>query len=156
MSAFIVSKAHIDAIVDVAANGPRDRGPRYAGDGWYPPAYRSSAVPRVDAREDAHTVGRLLWLACQKSVAYRYPGDADGEWPGPAGLTLAEIDGYAFTRPSRRLTAVEALKAIDCYEYQSCEHPEWKASAEREFCLALRSSLVGSLPGYNEAAWEVD
>jgi hypothetical protein len=42
MSAFIVSKAHIDALVTLALHGPSDRGPRYPGDGL------TDTVPTTD------------------------------------------------------------------------------------------------------------
>ena len=51
---------------------------------------------------------------------------------------------------------VEALKALDCYEYQSCEHPEWETSEAFEFCRAMRNLLIGCLPGYDAAQWEWD
>jgi hypothetical protein len=54
----------------------------------------------------------------------------------------------------RPLSAIECCKALDCYEYQSCEHPGWSASGARAFCERLRSSLVGAMAGYGDAPWE--
>lgn len=156
MSAFIVSKTHIDAIIAVAQNGPSDSGPKYPGDGWFAPYWRGAEGDTLSPRTDTDQVGTLLWLACQQSVAYRYPNDAEGEWPGPNGLRLSDILTYTFDRPAKRLTIIQALKAIDAYCYQSCEHPEWSVSPAREFCEQLRSSLIARLPGYDDAAWEID
>jgi hypothetical protein len=45
--------------------------------------------------------------------------------------------------------------AIDCLEYQSCEHPEWEASWAARFLDALRAQLIGCLEGYDDAEWEI-
>lgn len=156
MSAFIVSKAHIDAIVDVAANGPSGRGPQYPGDGWYSTTWSEDGV-RLSARPDSDLAGQMLWRECYLSVTYRYP-EAEGEnaLPGPCDFSVADVLTYTFTRPSARLTTVQCLKAIRCYEYQSCEHPGWKDSPAYAFCQHLTASLIAELPGYDEAAWEID
>ena len=52
--------------------------------------------------------------------------------------------------------AIEACKAIDCYEYQSCEHPGWRDSGAKAFCERLRSALIGAMHGYEEAEWHWD
>ena len=158
MSAYIVSKAHIDAIVHTARVGVcgREVNPMTAWNFRYWNGERSVGV-RGEGSESA--VGRMLWIENQRSVSARYPNDRDGEWPGPAGLTLAEIEGYEFQRinPYRRtLTAVQALKAIDGYEYQSCEHEGWHTSEAKMLIDALRKSLIHALPGYDEADWEID
>ncbi len=56
-------------------------------------------------------------------------------------------------RFTKQPTAVEGLSAIKCYEYQTCEHPEWEQSAAHAFCDALRDLLIGCLPGYEAAPW---
>jgi hypothetical protein len=48
------------------------------------------------------------------------------------------------------------LKAISCYEYQSCEHPGWRKSEAHAFCEALRDMAIGCLPGYDDAPWEIN
>ena len=47
------------------------------------------------------------------------------------------------------------LGAINCYEYQACEHPGWKASEARSFCEALTARMIHMLPGYGNGPWEV-
>jgi hypothetical protein len=47
------------------------------------------------------------------------------------------------------------FKALDCYEYQSCEHAEWEDSEAKSFCDALRKRAGTKVPGYEEAPWEV-
>jgi hypothetical protein len=155
MSAFIVSKSHIDALISVAAFGPSDRGPRYPGDGWIPPQYRTEAGA-FDPRVESDAIGCLLWLENLTSVSYRYGGEQLEMLPGPIGLTADDFAGYRHRNPRRRPTAIEALKLLASYEYQSCEHPGWHESAAHRFVLTLRATLIGALPGYDEASWEWD
>lgn len=150
MSAWIVSKKHIDTLITVAQDGPSDRVGRHPGDGWIRPYY-NGPQPYADADE----IGKALWLENQRSVAYRYPNDKDGQWPGPAGLTLAEIEGYQHQR-GQSVTIVEAIKACDCYEYQSCEHPAWEQSAAKRFINQIRRACICALPGYDDAPWGID
>jgi hypothetical protein len=96
----------------------------------------------------------MLWLENYKSVSYRY--DTTNDLPGPVDFTLADLDDYIFEPPAQRLTAVEMFKLIDCYEYQACEHPGWATSDAKAYCERLRRDLIGKLPGYAEAAWEID
>lgn len=46
--------------------------------------------------------------------------------------------------------------ALSCYEYQSCEHPEWEGSRARGFCSEFRDCLIATLPGYEDASWGFD
>jgi hypothetical protein len=61
---------------------------------------------------------------------------------------------YEFTDFGACLTIVEACAAIDCFEYQSCEHPAWSGSASERFCARLRACLTAVLPAPLEAPWE--
>lgn len=133
MSAWLVSRRHIDALVTAATTAQ----------------FYNRELEQITAEPDA--LGRLLWGECLKSVSARYPRDGDGEWPGPAGLTRAEIAGYTHTPLT--FDPVTLLKALDCYEYQSCEHDGWRTSTAREVCQSLRRYLIATLPGYHNAPW---
>lgn len=168
MSAFVVSKAHIDALIRVGLEGPADRATRYPGNGWsgvywFDPQSGPRGVSRQLTHEIADEVGAMLVLENVRSVQYRYQDGSLDNLPGPTSPYYTNPYAYPLhgTGPirigqaPRRLTAVEALKAIDCYEYQSCEHPEWHGSEARRLCDALRQRLIGALTGYDEAPWEV-
>lgn len=142
MGCFVVDKTHIDAMVEVAIRGPRDR-----QGGWYRPVCWDL--------NNADALGQMLWMENHRSVSYRYPDSVGQDLPGPAGLTLADIEAYRFTS-SHQLSAVEALKAISCYEYQACETPDWKESEAYKFCDSLRGMLISVLPGYAAAAWGIE
>ena len=140
MSAFLVGKPHIDHLVRVAIDGPAGRHPN-----WRIYWFTDDGVQQ--APDDPNLTGRLLWIENHKSIAARYPGNTD--------CPITEIEAYVYARPRDRLSTVAALKALDCYEYQSCEHPEWPTSAAFSLCYALRKRLISALPGYDDAAWEI-
>jgi|GEM_PF-453587 len=182
MSAYIVERAHIDFLIDAAMMAqPRQSGSPVR---WYHPAiddeemstildeqgfeaYCVAAQERThelryhDCTEQADRVGRMLWWENLRSVAYRYPDDCDigdedaAGWPGPAGFTVYECETYTHRSRLFHLNPVHVLSAIKGYEYQSCEHPDWKTSEARAFCEELRETMIRLLPGYDEAPWEI-
>lgn len=164
MSAFMVDKEHIDAIVTIALFGPRGM----EGD-WERPRWEAHD-PRVtehdaqeyrecvrehDASRYAVTIspdrlGDILWTENERSIEARYPSDH------AEMLTADYCLGYRYQPWSRiGLTHAEAFKAIDCLEYQSCEHDDWRDSEAKRFLDVLRGALIGTLPGYGAAKWEV-
>ncbi len=162
MSAFIVGKAHIDALVIAAVyEEPGDCGPLswfvrelteeersgcfMTGGPWGPEALRLAEELRRHATLDqADRIGQMLMRENQLSVNHRY-GEAEIE------------DVYSFIpiKGTVRVNPVMILKAIACLEYQSCEHPGWEGSEAHAFCEALRRRMIRRLPGYDEAPWEV-
>lgn len=158
MSAFEVSDTHIDALVSAALMGnpygplhwyhdsreeiPHTQpGEMLPGDEDYLAALKRTQREVND--ENAETWGATLLAENRRSVNHRY---AEDEIEAP----------YTFTRIRGALHPVAILKALDCYEYQSCEHPEWPASEAYDFCQALRSRMIHELPGYHDAAWEIN
>lgn len=150
MSAFVVDKVHIDALVDAAMS----RSGRSWPLSWY---WAKAPMQRFDLDySNADAVGSMLWAENVRSVQRRYPDTIDsGEYPGPADFATVEILTYRFECLAPHLSPVEALKALACYEYQSCEHDGWADSQARAFCDALRHDLINRLPGYAEAQWSV-
>lgn len=149
MSAFVVGKTHIDYLVAAARRRPYPNYTPAPWGGW-------GAQHNISAISDPDTIGRLLWQENVRSVTHRYPDtDPDrGNMPGPNGLDRETIATYRFNRLTH-VEIVQALKALSCYEYQSCEHPEWQESDARKFCAALRDQLITCLPGYEDADWEI-
>ena len=45
-----------------------------------------------------------------------------------------------------------ARKIVDCYDYQSCEHPSWEASAAKALADRL-SALLPEDDDYRKAPW---
>lgn len=115
MSAWIVSKTHIDYIV-------------------------TALIAAELTPYSPDETGRMLWRECLASVAYRYPDDADGDRPGPADFRDSDVDTYTWAETDA-LTGGALAKTLGCYDYQSCEHPQWKESES----YALVSKLYGSV-----------
>jgi|SRR6185369_4309213 len=139
MSAFIVSKATIDAIVTFAA------------------AHRSVA-PQVLHYEKINGVaaetklGRMLLEENERSIRYRYPQTTGpSDMPGPVDYDGAER--YFYAKRFEPIAAIEIVKLCDCLEYQSCEHPEWKDSEACRILALIRESAVMEIPGYDKAPW---
>lgn len=147
MSAFEVDETHIDVLISAALQ--RDHGDtlswihgnvEWSGD--YD-AYRAAinAAKREVTRANAGTWGATLVAENRRSVNYRYEED--------------EIEEpYEFTEYAGHFNPAKILAAISCYEYQACEHPEWKTSEAKSFCEALRHRMIRQLPGY-QGVWEV-
>ncbi len=113
------------------------------GEPWGPTAVENhKRRARELNRETVGRVGAMLAVENRRSMDHRYDE------------TELE-DLYEFTSYKGNIDPVAVLKAIQCYEYQSCEHPEWETSEAHEFCQALRSAAIDKLPGYSEAQWEV-
>jgi hypothetical protein len=151
MSAFVVDPTHIDVILSTAIRGPNGVAP-YPG--WWTPPYTDELLPGTSGplrAEDADLAGEVLLAECIASVSFRYPDSGPGALPGP--IPTPNPPDYEWAGYAQGLTAIEACKAIDCYEYQSCEHPGWGESGSRSFCERLRHILVGAMAGYEDAPW---
>jgi hypothetical protein len=87
-----------------------------------------------------------LMLASEnaKSVAYRYKSN-----PSPVGVPSS------WPELTWKPCPIKVLKAIKCYEYQSCEHPEWETSSAKRFCDRLRDVATEALPEYGDAKWDI-
>lgn len=104
--------------------------------------------------DDGITDRRMVYLRLARenarSVGFRYRAGCE---PVPCPL------GERFPLVMLRTVAdiAQAVKAIDCYEYQACEHPEWEASEVRRWLVALRREVLRRMPGfadaYESAAW---
>lgn len=151
MSAYMVSKAHIDALVNVAVFGPK--GTSRGQGGWYAVYYGNPSRKADD--HVMNQIGDMLVRENLSSIHSRYPDTIEKPEGTPGPIEQYWLNEYEFEYPQRTLTAVEALKAVSCYEYQSCEHPEWKNSDAASFCESLRHNLIGCIPGYSDAAWEI-
>lgn len=158
MSAYVVDKAHIDAMVRLGIEGPAGYhgGPGGAwSDHYYvnDPTAELGARP-VHVREEPTRIGQMLVSENVESVWYRYPDDRTiNDLPGPTDKS--DLMEYRY-QPGRRLTVPEALVALSGYEYQSCEHPGWRDSEAHSYVEWLRAGLIRRVPGYDAAdTWEI-
>lgn len=156
MSAWIVSKTHIDLLVTA--------GLEYRGHHDWLSWWHEGSGKRYQLLHNLrHDVGQMLWAENLASVASRYPDDDDGERPGPIDFRDADVLTYrheevpGLNHVAQRVHGIAVVaKAISCYEYQSCEHDGWKTSQARAFCESLRDACLNQLPGYDKAPWGFD
>lgn len=130
MSAFVVEKELIDALVRFACQRETV---------WI----EVKGKHRFLETRDADWVGAELWNENRISVGYRYSEPV-------------EMSGYTFPTSAwlkPHAEAVALLKAADCLEYQSCEHPGWQTSRAKALLDSIREGAWRQLPGYAEANW---
>jgi len=155
MSAWIVDKKHIDALVSAAlVCAQHDR----SSFRWYDADGNHSHELSYTDTERATQVGKMLWAWNLASINARYVDTIEHpeNCPGPVGFKgISTVDQYRFVR-TPLIPPVAVLKAIACYEYQSCECEEWEISEAKAFCASLRNRVISMLPGYNESPWGLD
>lgn len=152
MSAWIVSKTHIDLLIEAGLTFVHP-GSQLT---WSKAADPADWDPRKLDHQSANAVGRMLWGECVKSVKFRYPGEDVDTLPGPGDMTKSSVSRYRFANVPGSIDPVVVLAEINCYEYQSCEHPGWKTSEAKRFLDALTGACVRRLPGYDKAPWGFD
>jgi len=131
MSAFIVSQEHITAMLQAATG-------RYPGDGA---SYYWNGQSHYFNGSQTE-IGQKLLNENYRSVNHRY----NESEPAPTFRL----------RIVRDCSPVELIKLIHCYNYQSCECPDWKETEAYAISAMLERRAINKLPGYDEAAWSFD
>ena len=156
MSAWIVSKTHIDLLITAGLIIPTQtiRNSRLR---WYLPDETSPDRHQVFELDDfnADDIGVTLWAENHASVNHRYP-DASDDLPGPVDFDGPDVLTYTHQPIPGPIDPVVVLKVINCYQYQSCEHPGWETSSAHAFCTSLTQACISALPGYDQAPWGFD
>lgn len=130
MSAYVVSKITIDALVTWASD-------QLTIDGSF--------------NETPQELGQLLWHENHRSVNHRYrEASPTPEYVFEAVRTRDVGDKLA------AITAIEIIKLCHHLDYQSCEHPEWEASRANALLRRIASDTVRRMPGYREAPWGLE
>lgn len=124
MSAFQVSARHIAILVDAGISG---------------------TFHILDVSEQL-IYCKILAKMNADSVNARYP-DSESFSPPVDRFPLPLKSGFD------KLSPVEILKAIQCYEYQSCETEEWEGSLAYKYCKRLTAKVIADLNGYDDAKW---
>lgn len=156
MSAYIVPKAHIDALV-MAALRPSGNGRpgSHTPFRWRRPEDGSNwGTLNLSDWAMAAKVGAMLIDANVKSVRWLYneagnrlPGPNDPYWARPYTLP---------TKAPKNFHPVEILSALRGYAYQACETPDWATSEAKAFTDALTDRMVRALPGFSDAPWSIE
>jgi hypothetical protein len=133
MSAYIVHTDQIDLIVTAAVTGvPHDRDLAV----WNHRTSSRHSWSLVDADE----LGQLLIAANVESVNYRY----NESTPVPA---------YKFRQVSSLNSMLatwgDVLRAIDCFEYQACEVPDYHLSLAHIAIDGIRRKVVDRMVSFH-------
>lgn len=131
MSAYICSDSHINALATLAALARVK-------------VYRPG-LPMIDCAGQEQFTAELLLTENARSVNHRYPGDQNDP-------TIVHHCEARFLR----LTPVEVIKLCDCYDYQACETDDYPQTLACALIKTLRKHYITELPGYDDAAWELD
>lgn len=138
MSAFQVSDTHIVRLIGIAQA-----------------LHNGNQHASVDSRIGPFNEVELFTLLAKvnaDSVGYRY-GEDVAPVPAPDILRIPRVT----------LETVEdiaaAIKVIDCYAYQACEHPSYSGGSVDAWCTALIQGCIRMLPrfaaAYRDAAWSL-
>jgi len=134
MSAFVVDHQHINFLVEAG----RHYEVLWPGE---------TEIRKLWRRADKHTlseVGQMLWDENIKSVRGRYPQDTLEQVP-------CKLDDYPFqyrhihTFANGQTTPLQVLESCRAYEYQVCEHEEWRDSEACYFIEQLRKEAINRL-----------
>lgn len=144
MSAFMCSDEHVNRILDAAR----------VADRHHDLIHHLGALPGDSLSQRLTSLGRMLHAENLKSMTYRYT------LPAAERLDYKRMAaGYLFVQggdQQRDTSAVEGLKLISSWRYQSCEHPVEQRDADTwDLLQRIERTLIGALPGYDDAPWTV-
>lgn len=146
MSAFLVSDAHINVLITFAKT-----------QGLVLPSPSSPDTSHAIYNDEIATqFGRALLAENMRSLTYRY-GDNHG-FTKPLGGDEAYLNRYRYRYDPRGLvpkpgTAIAIIKATHCFDYQSCETPDYAKTWAAELMRLIRDAACHDLPGYESAPW---
>ena len=146
MSAIMLHPVHVAALVDAAISRDGVSGPMSHDFG---PGARNPGC-RPCTHEDADYLGRILTETMQRSVSHHYRETKAKN--GKTGYSHAAAS--AALRGRARLSEIKIGRALACYEYQTCEAPEWKGSEAERFGDELRAHLLRRL-GHECELWAI-
>lgn len=133
MSAWVVEKEHIDVLIAYGLSDPANRLRWLIDPEW---SY-SPENTRELTHETATEIGAMLWQENVASVCARYEDDS--------AETYAHVFEYSYRDPHYVLTHREALKAVACLEYQSCDHDGWETSEAKRCLDRIEARAIGEL-----------
>lgn len=93
---------------------------------------------------DRADIGQMLIDANYKSVNYRYQ-----EKDTPHQFVS---NPYWQSHP---VTEIQAIKAIDCLIYHSCEYPGWQRSRAKKWLDLAKETLLKNTKGWDNAVWNI-
>lgn len=168
MSAYVVSAAHINLMVDFARSGglrspirlpypPQAYGLSfngYNGAGWWESA---GARAKFDPMEHPDDLGRALWMANHESVRARYPDHYATDFGNAESCATYRAPRHPHifgATPLKRDAEIgHVLKQLDCFDYQACEVENYASTWAAAVTAILRADAYPRLTGYAAAPW---
>lgn len=144
MSAYIVGNDMIDLIVSACLyKKGRDSDPFrvFTEDGWQ---------AWFDTQQDGDALAHLLREANWDSVNYRYQ---DSATPWDSETPFRKVHHIGGERGAL-IPWGHVLLALDCYEYQSCEHPGYSDSLACQVIDTVRRQVCKHVARGIDAPWE--
>jgi hypothetical protein len=139
MSAFVVSTIHIDTIVSAAIDLE-----------LFATRTDHGTLERV-CPETATAFGKMLLAENVRSVIHRYRPTGCAE-----AFDYAELVATYTFRYRPCISAGTAAKALDYFDYQSCETDNYEKSLAYAFTCRMAKALNQHLAGYEAAPWGID
>ena len=143
MSAWLVSKKHIDIIITAALFANRGNTFRWYFEGKW----------RELRLDNADEIGQMLINQNADSVGTKYESTLSTELPGDVDNAILP---YHYARPAGDVTAIQTIKLINSYQYQASETSDRLKTEAYEFTQRLKETLITMLKGYDEAPWQVN
>lgn len=97
--------------------------------------------------EGEDVVGSILKTANYESVNYRYQEQTPCEPYKYNGNGIAPYLGGVV------IPWGQVLQSVRCYEYQSCEHPEWEQSLAKAICRAITHKVCQRIASEADSEW---
>lgn len=126
MSAFIVSKEHIDYIMTAYQNSENK--------------YYKESDKNYYTNAQAEQDGQMLWAENFLSVNHRYKKS-----------DYAPV--YKFDK-IKNINYLQTLKFIHCLDYQSCETDNYNQSEAQKLITKMAWDLTCMIPEYENLKWE--
>lgn len=133
MSAYVVSDAHIHALINYAV---RENVSYYANK-------NRVAITRANAEE----VGQILLDENYRSVSEVYHDRTETHFGKP--------ESYKFKVGRVLPDAISILKLVQCLDYQSSETDDWETSIAANILAQIKDRAIQRLPGYDNVPWGI-
>jgi hypothetical protein len=139
MSAWVVSHHHIDLLVSAAID--------------HAVSFKFLDIGALETatESNAQALGLMLLAENVRSVVYRYSLTGSAEERN----YLRDLKAYRFRRYAG-LRASAVAKALACYDYQSCECPDYRETAAAFFVSRLEQAVGERPSGYDSEPWGFD
>ncbi len=109
--------------------------------------------PSLDARCNADWIGGVLLAENIRSLVSRYGASAAQDDAGGCDPWAYRFREHVAANAHGGKVAVQALKALACFDYQACESDDYDRTDAAHIVRDMRAEAIRALPGYEFASW---